>query len=70
MPDIINATKATKTKKKGVGSGNNRPKQIKEVKKIGTYISVDPLLWQKAKQKFGRKLSSKIQDYLEILVKD
>lgn len=70
MPDIIKNTPPPKAPKKGVGSGNNRPKKIKDVTKITATITIDPIVWDKAKKKLGRKLSRHIQYFLQILVKD
>jgi hypothetical protein len=69
MPDITKNSPPNPPKK-GVGSGNNRPQKIKEITKITASFSVDPIVWDKAKKKLGRKLSRHIQDFLQILVKD
>jgi hypothetical protein len=68
MQPTISDTSANKPRKKG--SGTNRPAKIKDITKVRTNISIDPTVLQKAKQKLGRKLSSKIEDFLRILIKE
>jgi hypothetical protein len=70
MQDITKNTLPPNPPKKGVGSGNNRPKKIKEVTKISVTISVDPIIWANAKKAIGRGLSSRIEDFLKILAKE
>lgn len=39
-------------------------------KKITASFSVNGEIWQKANQKFPRKVSQKIEDFLQLLIKD
>ena len=57
-------TSRYKGKPKGAGLKPNTKKKVTKT------ISVDAAVWEIANKKYPRKISSKIEDFLKLLIKD